>query len=594
MRPVPHFHLPHPNPRLLRRVPAWLRWMRQKVRGSEFSFVALAIVAGMAAGLATVVIGAVARTLQHVLYGLPNDVRLSGAESLDPWRLLVLPAGGVALALLGWAVRARKRALVDAVEANALHGGRMSRADSAVIAGQTVLSNGVGASVGLEAAYAQVGGLFGSLAGRWLSLRRADMRVLVGAGTGAAIAAAFGAPIAGAFYAFEIVIGAYTPAAIAPVAAAALAGAQVSQRLGIVPYIVHVRPGPAIHTSGYIIYAGLATICALYGIVIMRAVTLVEGRARTWLPGWARPAIGGLLLMPIASWSPQALSAGHSALHVDLMTALPVAFIVGVLLAKSAASIVSLGFGFRGGLFFASLFLGTLIGHLYADFLALIVGFPVLDPANAALVGMAALAVAVVGGPFTMTMLVLEATGNFSLTGAVLAASLVSSTIVRELFGFSFSTWRFHLRGETIKSARDVGWMKALAAGQMMRRGAITAPAAITIAELRRRVPLGSTSRIVLLDDRARYAGIVTTAAAFAVGVNPDAIAATLAHAIDAALSPEMHIGEVMTAFDAAATDELAVLDADGHVLGIITETHVRRRYAEELEKAQRALFGEA
>ncbi|QKR98749.1 chloride channel protein [Sphingomonas sp. CL5.1] len=593
MRPVPHLHLPHPNPRLLRRVPAWLRWLRQKVRGSEFSFIALAIVAGMAAGLATVLIGGIARGIQHILYGLPADVRLSGAEWLDPWRLLVLPAGGAALALFTWAVRARKRPLVDAVEANALHGGRMSKADSGVIAGQTMLSNGVGASVGLEAAYAQVGGLFGSLAGRWLSLRRADMRVLVGAGSGAAIAAAFGAPIAGAFYAFEIVIGAYTPAAIAPVAAAALAGAQVSQRLGEVPYIVHVQPGPAIHTFGYLVYAGLAAICALYGILIMRAVTLVEVRARASLPGWARPAIGGLLLVPIAAWSPQALSAGHSALHIDMMSALPVAFIAGVLLAKSCASIVSLGFGFRGGLFFASLFLGTLIGHLYADFLALLVGFPILDPANAALVGMAALAVAVVGGPFTMAMLVLEATGNFSLTGAVLAASLVSSTIVRELFGYSFSTWRFHLRGETIKSARDVGWMKALTAGRMMRRGAATAPAAITIAELRRRFPLGATSRVVLVGEDERYAGVVTIAAAFAEGVDREAPAATLAHATDAALSPDMDLGVVMKAFDTAATDELAVLDADGHVLGIVTETYVRRRYAEELDKAQRALFGE-
>ena len=83
---------------------------------------------------------------------------------------------------------------------------------------------------------------------------------------------------------------------------------------------------------------------------------------------------------------------------------------------------------------------------------------------------MAALAVAVVGGPMTMAMLVLEATHDFALTGAVLAASLVSSTIVRETFGYSFSTWRLHLRGETIKSARDVGWVKTLTAGRMMRR----------------------------------------------------------------------------------------------------------------------------
>ena len=59
-----------------------------------------------------------------------------------------------------------------------------------------------------------------------LNLRRSDLRTFVGAGAGAGIAAAFGAPITGAFYAFEIVIGAYTPSAIAPVAAAALEIAQ--------------------------------------------------------------------------------------------------------------------------------------------------------------------------------------------------------------------------------------------------------------------------------------------------------------------------------------------------------------------------------
>lgn len=583
-----------PNPRLLRRAPAWMRWLRRRVRASEFSFIGLAILVGMAAGLATVVIGSLARLLQHVLFGLPADVRLSGAPGLTPAQLLILPVGGAILALFGWAVRARRRALVDAVEANALHGGRMNAADSAVIAGQTMLSNGFGASVGLEAAYAQIGALFGSLGGRWLSLRRSDMRILVGAGAGAAIAAAFGAPIAGAFYAFEIVIGAYTPAAIAPVAAASLAGAQVAQRLGVVPYIVHVQPGPAIHTFGYIVYGGLAAICALYGIALMRAVAAVEAQARGWLAGWARPALGGVLLIPIAAWSPQVLSAGHSALHIDMMTALPIAFIAAVLVAKSLASIVSLGFGFRGGLFFASLFLGTLIGHLYADALAWIVGVPILDPANAALVGMAALAVAVVGGPFTMAMLVLEATGNFSLTGAVLAASLVSSTMVRELFGYSFSTWRLHLRGETIKSARDVGWTKALTAGRMMRRGTARAPASISITELRRRFPLGATSRVVLVDDADRYAGIVATAVAFAEGVDPDAPAAALAHATADMLSPEMDLGAVMKTFDAAQSDELAVLDPAGQVLGIVTETYVHRRYAEELDKAQRDLFGEA
>ena len=300
-----------------------------------------------------------------------------------------------------------------------------------------------------------------------------------------------------------------------------------------------------------------------------------------------------MLLIPVALVSPQVLSAGHGALHADLALGAPLAFIATIFLAKCAASIVSLGFGFRGGLFFASLFLGTLVGHLFAGGLAVVVGQQVLDPRNAALVGMAALAVAVVGGPMTMAMLVLEATHDFALTGAVLAAALVSSTIVRETFGYSFSTWRLHLRGETIKSARDVGWVRTLTAGRMMRRETKAMPAAATIVEFRRRVPLGATSRIVLVDADDRYAGIVQTPTAYAEGLDLASAVGLLGVNTDAALTPSMDIAEIMRRFDASGADELAVLDEDRKVLGILSESFVRRRYAEELEKSQRELFGE-
>lgn len=532
--------------------------------------------------------------MQHALFPLSPSDRLSGLAVLPLASLIVLPIGGIVLAGFSWATRARKRRMVDAVEANALHGGRMSIADSLVISGQTVLSNGFGASVGLEAAYAQLGGAIGSITGNAFNLRRADLRNLVGAGTGAAIAAAFGAPLAGAFYAFEIVIGAYSPSALAPVVAAALAGTLVAQVLGAEPYVINVASTMPTETHHYLIYAGLGAICATIGILLMRAVALVEfGTRRLGLPDWSRPTIGGLLLIPIALISPQILSAGHGALNADLAIDGPLAFIATIFLAKCAASIVSLGFGFRGGLFFASLFLGTLIGHLFAASLTAVVGYEVVDPHNAALVGMAGLAVAVVGGPMTMAMLVLAATHDFALTGAVLAAALVSSTIVRETFGYSFSTWRLHLRGETIKSARDVGWVKTLTAGRMMRRETKMMPAATTVAVFRREVLLGATSRSVLIDDQDRYAGIVQTPAAYAELLDPEASIGTLAINVEAALTPMMDIVEVMRRFDASGADELAVLDEERHVLGILSESFVRRRYAEELEKAQRELFGE-
>ena len=568
--------------------------LRRLFRLSEAWLILLAIMVGVVAGLLTLALGGIARTLQHWMFELPKWASLSGQTHLTPFQLLMLPAGGAILAGFSWAVRARRRQMVDAVEANALHGGRMSFGDSLVISGQTVISNGFGASVGLEAGYAQLGSAFASVIGGALRLRRADLRTLVGAGAGAGIAAAFGAPLAGAFYAFEIVIGAYTPSAIAPVAAAALAGASVAQALGATPYIVSTTSNMPVPTVDYLLYALLGAICAVFGIALMRLVAIVEGGTRRLrLPGHSRPVLGGLLLVPIAMATPQILSSGHGALHLDLALGYSLAFIAAILLAKSAASIISLGFGFRGGLFFAALFLGTLIGHLYAGGLAEIAGRPLLVQTEAAVVGMAALAVSVVGGPMTMAMLVLEATHDFFLTGAVVAASLVASTIVRERFGYSFSTWRLHLRGETIKSARDIGRVRALTAGRMMRRETQATPADLNIAAFRHRFPLGSANRAVLVDDDGRYQGIVVPATAYADGLDESAPVSTLAQAALAPLSPDADIAAVMARFDADQVDELAVVDEAGVVLGVLSERFARKRYAEELEKAQRELFGE-
>ena len=82
---------------------------------------------------------------------------------------------------------------------------------------------------------------------------------------------------------------------------------------------------------------------------------------------------------------------------------------------------------------------------------------------------MGGLSAAVIGGPMTMTFIALESTGDLWLTTAVLIAVIISSQLTRELFGYSFATWRFHLRGETIRSAADVGWMRDLTVGKMMR-----------------------------------------------------------------------------------------------------------------------------
>jgi CIC family chloride channel protein len=574
--------------------PLWLRWLRRRVRASEFWLLIVAVAVGAAAGLTTRALGALSNLVHERLFSLPPNVRLSAIDVSPGTALLWLPVGGLLLGLLTWLWRrGRPGPIVDPVEANALRGGRMSLRESAFLSLQTLISNGCGASVGLEAAYAQLGGAFASATGGGLQLRRNDRRILVGAGAGAAIGAAFGAPLTGAFYAFELIIGSYTVVSVAPVVAAALAGYLVVRALGGVPHIVDptaVDLGP----PDYVACVGLGVLAAVVAIAVMRAVALTEEQLKRFrIPRPVRPMIGGGLVALLALWTPQILASGHGALERRLVEPLEPAMLFATFGLKAAASILSLGFGFRGGLFFASLFLGALLGQIW--WLALVsVGAPAPDLLVCALVGMATLAAGIVGGPLTVSFLVLETTGDFALTGATLAGALVCGTIVRELFGYSFSTWRFHLRGETIRSAHDVGRLRSLTAGGMMRKNIPCIDQDATVAEFRRRFPLGSANRVILLDSAQRYSGLVVAADVWAGEPDPVTPVSTWARHANLALAPAMNVADAMAVFERSGTEELAVVDADRAVLGLLTERFAARRYAEELEKIRQDLTGES
>ena len=184
--------------------------------------------------------------------------------------------------------------------------------------------------------------------------------------------------------------------------------------------------------------------------------------------------------------APQVMSSGHGALHFAGMLRLSLATVALLFVLKIVASIISLGSGFRGGLFFSSLLIGALGGQLLAVALTALWPDWHFDANAYAVISMGALAAAVIGGPLTMTFIALETTGDLWLTTAVLIAVIIASQVTRELFGYSFATWRFHLRGETIRSAADVGWMRDLTVGKMMRHDVRTVLATTTCRRLSR------------------------------------------------------------------------------------------------------------
>ena len=220
-------------------VAALARRFRGIIRGSEAWLVLLGALSGVASGLAVALMGTTSNAMHTLFFGVRNG-RVSGMAHLD--RGLAVPIiGGLILGVASWAWSRRRRVTpIDPVEANALHGGRMSLRDSVWVTLQTLVSNGCGASVGLEAGYAQIGSGLASKLGMGLRLRRNDLRVMVGCGAAGAIGAAFGAPLTGAFYAFELIVGAYSVSNVAPILAASVAGVLTARAVRAVTYHIAV------------------------------------------------------------------------------------------------------------------------------------------------------------------------------------------------------------------------------------------------------------------------------------------------------------------------------------------------------------------
>lgn len=573
--------------------------LQRNLRSSEPAQILACGIVGSAIGA---IVGGLRRGIDHlhrISFNLPDGYSLSTGLGVDPQRLLLIPVlGGLALGIGALIVR-RCNALevIDPIEANALYGGHMPLFASLRLVVATIVSNASGAAVGMEAGYSQLGSSFFSYIGERLSLRRADQRVFVGAGAAAAIAAAFNAPLAGAFYGFELILGTYMTKALAPVAVATLASVLTERALIHPEPLFIVSQNFYFKQSVYLLFALLGIFSAGFSILAMQAVTWVERiLKRIPLPQWLRPAIGGISLTVLALFVPQVLGSGHGAIQFLFDHEWALKTLAIVLLAKLLASAVSIGSGYRGGMFSSSLFLGCLFGAAFADIAAILV--PRLGEHHEALmmVGMGSVAASVIGAPLTMVFLVLEGTGDFPMTVAVMVGVIISTTIVRLTFGYSFSTWRFHQRGLSIRSPHDIGWLAGLNVGKLMRSDPKIVSAAMPLREVREKYPLGSAQWIFVTQDD-KFVGSIDLATIHDIKYAEDADAITARDVVkisDGYLLPTDNVRTALARFDERQIETLPVLrsTADRHIVGYLTEAYALRRYNQELER-RRAETGE-
>ncbi len=575
--------------------------MQSRLRSNEPTQVFVCAATGAVIGAMVAGLHRLVDVLHRLCFNISGDHMLSTGIGVDPERVLIVPTvGGLLIGISALVMRRiRSNDIVDPIEANALHGGRMSVRDSVRLLIATLTSNASGAAVGMEAGYSQLGAGVLARVGQYFRLRRNDQRIFVGAGAAAAIAAAFNAPLAGAFYGYELILGAYAVRALAPVAAASLAAVLTLRAL--------INPEPLffvdqfVHFSQwvYLLFALLGIVAAAFSILAMAAVTWVErGMRRLPLPPWLRPAIGGVLLTGLALYVPQVLGSGHGAIQMVFDQHLALGTLLILLFGKLLGSAISIGSGFRGGMFSSSLLLGCLLGAAFAD--AVIIVMPHLEPQHAAMmmVGMGSVAAAVIGSPLTMVFLVLEGTGNFPVTVGVLVGVVFASTIVRLTFGYSFSTWRFHQRGLGIRSPHDIGWLADLIVGRLMRADPKVVPESMPLKELREKYPPGSTKRVFVASDSGAFLGQLDLGAVHDAKQNAPLeakCARDFAHDPDLFLLPYENVRTALSRFEEKEVEALAVLDSpvDRTVVGYLSEQYALRRYNQELERRRSAELGE-
>ena len=383
--------------------------------------------------------------------GTMSEEVASAAAEKPWWLVLIMPAiGGLIVGIYLEKVHPGRRAggVADVIEARA-NGGRSLRfwpgISSALV---TVTSLGFGGSAGREGPVVHLGATLGAAICEIFRLPDATRRVLLACGVASAVSASFNAPIAGALFAHEVILGHYALSAFVPIVIAAVMGTLLS-RLWFGDIAAFIIPDYQI-TSYWELpaFALLGIVCALVAVIFQFALIGTDWVERN-IPVrfWVRPVAGGFAVGAIAVFFPQVLGVGYEATDQALKHELSIGMLLALLVAKTAATAITLGSRFGGGIFSPTLYLGAMTGGAFGLIAASV--FPEFASSEGlyAILGMGAVAAATLGAPISTAMIVFELTGGYALSIALLITVSIATGITQAVHGRSFFHWQLEMRG---------------------------------------------------------------------------------------------------------------------------------------------------
>ena len=426
----------------------------------------------------------------------------AAARKLEWYWVVISPAAGglfVGLVLHYFMPQSRIYGVPDVIEAKALGLGRLTLKTGLLSTLLSGVSLGAGGSAGREGPVVYFGATIAAVIARKFEFGASVGRTLLGCGVAAAISASFNAPIAGVLFAHEVILGHYALSAFVPIVLASVVGAVISQLIFGDVTAFNIPDYDIISYLEFPAFALLGIVCAAVAIIFQFSIIFSDRAARSVnLPIWARPAIGGLIVGLIGTQLPEVLGVGYDATDAALKGNLPLSFLLLLLVAKTAATSITIASRFGGGMFSPALYLGAVAGSAYG----LVAGavFPDLasSPGLYAVLGMGAVAGAVLGAPISTIMIAFELTSGYALSLALLLTVSIASALHLAVHGRSIFHWQLKARGIMLEGGPHRHVARTIPVSRFMRGLAGAHPEPLPEGDTLPHVNTGSTLEHVL------------------------------------------------------------------------------------------------
>ena len=447
--------------------------------------------------------------------GLFELLRQAVFSKATGWVVVLIPViGGLVVgAIVKYLIGPEKlHGTARIMQAVALTGGRLRYRNAPIKTAAAILSIGAGASVGPEDPAVQIGANLGSMFGQILHLSEERTRTLVAAGAASAIAAAFNAPIAGVFFALEIILGEIGGSAPGMILIAAVTSSVFTQAVAGSSPAFRV-PAYAFNSAWELpLYLVLGLLAGPVSALYARLLYSMQDMYSSWnvsLP--IKTASAGLAVGLVGLFLPQVFGVGYETIG-EILNKNDLGFwlLVALLIAKLILTPISISGGFLGGVFAPALFIGAALGGAFGSFLTILFPSLGINPATFALVGMAAALAGAVHAPLTAVILLFEMTNDYRIILPLMFAVAISLVISQWLQKDSVYALGLARHGIRLDRGRDVELLGAITVGEAMHVGTITLPESLPLDEAATRLAQTRHHGLPVVDMDGNLSGILT------------------------------------------------------------------------------------